>query len=144
MDDVMDEGPAPWPRLQKQAALGLPLMLVGGGVTVIHAFTGPFDWPLWGKLAFVVPMLALLVAMLVVPRSGDCPDERDLQMVLKSTRRGYMFLLLVLFVPFALRHEIWPGPPSWDVENLAVGLILLAQAVYFGSMLLLYRGSQEA
>ena len=138
------EDRVPLPRLHKQAILGFPLMLVGGAVTVIHTFTGPFDWPLWGKLAFVVPMIALLLALIVVPMRSECPDERDLQMVLKSTRRGYMFLLLVLFVPFALRHLIWPGPPTWDVENLAVGLIMLAQAVYFGSMLLLYRGEASS
>ena len=134
------EDRVPWPRLQKQAAFGLPLMLVGGAVTVAHAFTGPFHLPLWGKLFFLVPMLALLLAMIILPRRSECPDERDLQFVLKSTRRGYMFLMLVLFLPFALRHIFWPGSPTWDVENLAVGLILLAQAVYFGSILLLYRG----
>lgn len=145
-----DEGPAPWSRIQKQAAFWFPVMLIVGILAVVESFTGKIEWselPAWGKLIEVVLVFAVVVLALsgiVASMFGERPDERDAQIALKAHQRAFVFLVVTLLIPFELRHMIWPGPPSWDPERLAVGLSFLAFAVYFGSVLQLYRSKSRA
>lgn len=139
----MIEGSAPWSRFQKQAIFGFPLMLFAGLIVSGKAFYGPFGLPLWAKLAIAIPVVLAMLAMIVAPRRSECPDERDGQIRLKATQQAYGFLIFAELLPATLRRLVSEGPPPWDAEGLAMGLAMLAMAVYFGSILLLYRSPAQ-
>jgi hypothetical protein len=63
--------------------------------------------------------------------------------MLKATRRAFGFLLIMVLLPGVLRDLIPSGAPPWDARGLARATAMLALAVYFGSVLLLYRSSTQ-
>ena len=142
MDDTM-EGPAPWSRPQKQAAIGLPMTLGVAALMLLKVFAGPFSLPGWAPPLILAVVLALVVALILLPRRSECPDERDWQIVLKASRRAFVFLLMTLLLPLTLRRVFTDGPPEWDAELLAMAIAMLGQSVYFGSVLQLYRSTEQ-
>jgi len=141
---TVEENRAPWTRPQRQAVFGLPLMLFVGLLVGGKAFFGPYDWPTWAAILVVSATILLIFGMFAVRARSEPPDERDCAIMLRASRRAFGFLMLVMLVPFAFRLGFSNSPPPWDAERLAVALLLLSQAVYFGSILLLYRRDAEA
>ncbi len=133
------EDHAPWSRAQRQAVLGVPLSLVVGLLMAGKAIVGPFGLPLWIALVVAVSVLLGTIGMFVVKAHTESPDERDCQIMLAATRRAFVFLVIALMLPGAVRDLFTNAPPSWDAERMAMGLAMLSLSVYFGSILLLYR-----
>jgi hypothetical protein len=140
---IHEENRAPLTRPQRQALFGLPLMLTVGLLLGAKALLGSYDWPGWTAIVLVTVVVVLLVGMFASRARSEPPDERDCAIMLRASRRAFAFLMLTMLVPFSLRLGFSESPPPWDAERLAVSLLFLSQAVYFGSILLLYRRGAE-
>lgn len=141
--DEATEGSAPWSRLQKQAVFGLPMSLGFAVLMSRDAIFGDTGLPRWAGLAIAAACVAALLGMIVAPRLSEAPDERDRLIMLKATRWAFVFLLMTALLPGVLRDMVASGPPPWDAQGLARGSAMLALAVYFGSILLLYRSQTQ-
>jgi hypothetical protein len=141
--DEAGERSAPWSRLQKQAAFGLPMSLGFAVLMSREVAFGEYGLPQWAGLAIAVACVAALLGMIVVPRTSEPLDERDRLIMLKATRWAFAFLLIAVLVPGVVRDALAPGPSPWDAQGLARGTAMLALAVYFGSVLLFYRSSSQ-
>jgi hypothetical protein len=69
------ESPAPWPRLQKQAAFGLPMALGFALLMSSEALFGDHGLPRLAGLAIAAACIAALLGMIVAPRHGEAPTS---------------------------------------------------------------------
>lgn len=137
------EGSAPWSRLQKQAIFGLPMSLGFALLMSREAVFGDDGLPRWAGLGIAAVCVAAMLGMIIAPRLGEAPDERDRLIMLKATRWAFAFLLITIMLPGVLHDAVASGPPPWDLLGMARATAMLALAVYFASVLLLYRGSAQ-
>lgn len=155
MNSTVDE-PAPWTLAQRISLLMFPIFLFGGVSGIAGAFAAPGKgaheaplpviaealahgsqsaaWLVGGVIAFAV---ACFVAVMLVGSGSECPDERDRLIELEALRRFFWFVLVGVMPLLALSGALLP-PRFLNGGMVAFGLISLALAIYFGSLLQLY------
>ena len=155
------EGPAPWTIAQKIPLKMFPIMMVTGWglLTAVLVAPGPppadFKAPLvdaaasgsqpavilfFGAAIFIV---ALLFALIPAARHSECPDERDSQIEFKALRRFFWFVQTGVLLPVAASTTLLP-PEAVNRGLLACGLVALALAPYYGSVLQPYYSANRS
>lgn len=164
MEDVIDEGPAPWTIAQKISLMMFPIFLISGVVAFVVALSAPppptgvhreATLPFLAERAASGSLPAAMVigtivlfgglafgAIVIAGRRSECPDERDQVIEFQALRRFFWVTTLGVFLPLAIGGAVFP-PGFQNVGLFAFGLLALAQAVYYGSILQLYHSANK-